>query len=76
MAFVALVAIKTKMFSNVYLVFDNDHLMLRDRNDFESLWTLLQFNENVTYHVGCNFAPEPNSLVLFDESDSMMFNSP
>lgn len=57
MAFVALVALKTKMFPNVYLVFDNDHLMLRDKSDFESLWALLQFKENVSYHVGCNFVP-------------------
>ena len=74
MAFVALIALKTKMFPRVYLVFDNDHLKDRDKSDFESLWTLLQLSENISYHVGCNFNPDPNSLVLFDESDSLMFD--
>ena len=49
---------KTGMFKKVYLVFDNKHLMERDRADFQDLWRLVGCENKVEYHVGCDFEPE------------------
>jgi len=64
------------MFKKVYLVFDNKHLMERDRADFQDLWRLAGCENKVEYRVGCDFEPEENSLILIDESDRIMFGSP
>ena len=64
------------MFKKVHLVFGNKHLMERDRADFKDLWRLAGCENQVEYHVGCDFEPEENSLILIDESDRVMFESP
>lgn len=73
MPYTGVIALKTGMFQKVYLVFDNQHLMERDRADFEDLWRLAACEEKVEYHVGYDFEPEENSLILIDESDRVMF---
>jgi len=32
--------------------------------------------DKVEYRVGCDFEPEENSLIIIDESDRVMFESP
>lgn len=76
LAFVCLIGLKTGMFQKVYLIFDNKHLMERDRADFENLWRFSGCQDKVEYHIGCDFEPEENSLVLVDESDRTMFEQP
>ena len=76
MASSALTGIDTGMFQKVYLVFDNKHLMERDKSDFEDLWNLTGYREKVEYHFGLDFEPENNSLILVDESDRLMFEEP
>ena len=76
MAFICLLALQTGMFKKVYLVFDNEHLLERDRADFEHLWLMLGYNERVEYCIGYDFQPDKDSLVLVDESDTGMFESP
>ena len=64
------------MFKKVHLVFGNKHLMERDRADFKDLWRLARCENQVEYHIGCDFEAEENSLILIDESDGVMFESP
>jgi hypothetical protein len=73
MAFMCLLAIETGMFSKVYMVFSQSHFMIRDKADFEALWTLIKAGDKVEYHVGSDFEPQENSLILVDESDYLMF---
>ena len=47
--------------------------MERDRADFEDLWRLAGCQYKVEYHVGYDFKPVENSLILVDESDRVMF---
>jgi len=42
MAFSALLGLKTSMFKKVYLIYGNEHLMYRDKADFEDLWRLAE----------------------------------
>lgn len=72
----ALAGLDTGMFQKVHLVFDNKHLMERDKSDFEDLWNLAGCQDKVEYHVGLDFNPEDNSLILVDESDRLMFEEP
>lgn len=76
MAFLCLLALNTGMFTKVYLVFDNKHLMERDKADFERLWLMLGYNGRVEYCVRYSFQPDKDSLILVDESDTGMFESP
>lgn len=64
------------MFSKVHIVFENEHLKNRDLRDFESLWVLLGCVDKVEYHVGYKFKTEESSLIIVDESDTAMFESP
>ena len=61
------------MFQKVHIVFDNKHLLERDQADFRTLWNLAGCEEKVGYHIGCDFQPERNSLILIDESDRIVF---
>lgn len=76
MAFACLIALQTGMFEKVHLIFDNKHLMERDKADFENLWRLSGCQNKVEYHIGYDFKPEENSLILIDESDRVMFVQP
>ena len=48
--------------------------MERDRAYFNDLWRLAGCEDQVEYHVGCNFEPEENSLILIDEYDGLCLN--
>ena len=76
MAFICLIALTTGMYSKVYLVFDNQHLMKKDKADFERLWVSSGLTENIQYCVGYGFQPEEGALILVDESDTGMLDSP
>jgi hypothetical protein len=76
MAFLCLLAINTGMFKKVYLVFDNKHLMERDKAEFERLWLMMGCSDHVEYCIGYGFQPGKDSLILVDESDTGMFESP
>jgi hypothetical protein len=44
------------MFSKVHMVFENQHLLQRDKADFEDYWMMLGFDEDrVEYHIKLNF---------------------
>lgn len=58
------------------MVYDNKHLMERDKADFEDLWRLAECQDKVEHYVGYTFKPEENSLVLIDESDRATFEAP
>lgn len=64
------------MFSAVHLVFENEHLLNRDKADFESLFILLNCHSKVHYHVGCSFVANEGEIIIADESDTLMFDSP
>jgi len=75
-AFAAAIAIEIGMFTVVHIVFENEHLLKRDKEDFESLWILLGCENRVHYHVGCEFSTAEGELVIVDESDTATFDSP
>ena len=65
------------MFTKVHLTFENDHLLQRDRRDFDDLWLLLNIGEDkVEYHVGCGYKPAVGELVIVDEADTFMLSNP
>lgn len=71
----------TNMVEKVHLIFDNEQLMMRDKDDFEYLWALLGFDADseaavVQYHVGFGFEVGQNDLLIFDEIDAQMFVEP
>src|SRR5574343_617853 len=70
---VVLVALLCGIFPKVHMVFDSEFLMKRDKNDFEGLWEMFSISEQVEYHIGCDFVPEENALVIIDEADALIF---
>jgi|LauGreDrversion4_2_1035121.scaffolds.fasta_scaffold22780_1 hypothetical protein len=72
-ATLAAIALMTGIVGVVYIVHDNKHLVERDQKDFQVYWTLLGIDSTrVKYQVGICFAPESNSLIVFDEADTFM----
>ena len=66
-----------EMFTKVHIVFENEHLLNRDRVDFEDYWLLLSYeSDKIEYHVGCDFQVGQHELVIVDEADALMFNDP
>jgi len=51
-------------------------LLDRDRGIFMDLWRLNKLEDNVSYHVGLNFQKEDGALLIYDESDHLLFNNP
>lgn len=59
------------------MVFPNEHLMNRDKAEFELLITLSSMGEEkVKYHVGIDFVPEKNALIVVDEIDIFLLGDP
>lgn len=52
--------------------------MKRDQADFENLFLFVTEGnmDMVQYHVGIEFVPEDNALIVVDEADYFMFNDP
>ena len=66
-----------EMFTKVHMVFDNGHLLNRDRVDFEDYWLLLSYcDDRIEYHTGFDFKVGLNELVIVDEADALMFKDP
>jgi hypothetical protein len=64
------------MFSAVHISYENEALLSRDKQDFESLWIVLGCVDKINYHIGCNFDTQEGDLVIVDESDTATFNTP
>lgn len=60
----------------VHFVFPTEYLLERDQATFQELWSLNKLKERVKYHVGLDFVKEPGALLIYDESDAMLFNNP
>lgn len=59
------------------MVFDNEHLLTRDRVDFEDYWLLLGYDsDKIDYHIGLDFKVGPGELIIVDEADALMFKDP
>ena len=57
-------------------MFPTEYLLKRDEKIFKGLWSLNKLEERVKYHVGLNFEKKPEDLIIYDESDSLLFNNP
>lgn len=59
------------------MVFPNEHLMKRDQAEFDTLVTTATMGEDkVKYHVGIDFIPVKNALIIVDEADIFMIEDP
>lgn len=75
MATTAMIAVMSQMFKKVHLVFENAHLLKRDKEDFDSFWLILGYSEEqIEYHVGIDFECSEGDLILVDEADTFMLN--
>src|SRR5687768_5916964 len=72
----ALILLITQSASKVHLVYDSQHLMQRDQKQFAQWWVIFKLECAVEYHIGTNFAYQPGEILLIDEADEFIFNSP
>jgi len=61
---------------SVHFVFPSEYLLKRDKTIFQDLWKLNQLEERVSYHVGIPFHKNPGDLLIYDESDDLLFRNP
>ena len=63
--------------SKIHVVFSNEHLMKRDKQDAADILFYIEESDNkVDYRVGIDFEPEVGSLILIDEADIYMLSDP
>jgi len=60
----------------VHLVFPNEVLKKKDEEDFKDLWLLTPGGLKLGYHKDLDFAPQTNSVIIFDEADHYIFSDP
>jgi hypothetical protein len=59
------------------MVFPNEELKERDKADFENLFLFVtEGDDMVSYHVGIDFKPIDNAVIIVDEADYFMFEDP
>jgi hypothetical protein len=53
-------------------------LLDRDRSEFDLFWLLLGYSEGheIEYHLGIDFEVAIGELIIIDEADCFIFNSP
>ena len=73
MGFIALRAVKC---TKVHMVFSNNILLAKDKQDFEKLWSVAGLTCKVEYHEDINFQMSEQELVIFDEADEYIYSSP
>ena len=60
----------------VHIVYLNQILLRKDREDFADLWSMIPQAHRVLYHGDIDFTPKAGSVVVLDESDQHVFNAP
>ena len=54
-ATMAFLAMQTRNFSKVHFVFTNNDLLMKDKSDYENLWTVTKLNDRIVYHHDIEF---------------------
>jgi hypothetical protein len=73
-AALVLMTLLTEFSPSVHVVFPDEHLMNRDKVDFEALWALIGCTSKVHHHVGIRFERNPQDLLVIDEADYFIFD--
>ena len=60
----------------VHIIYLNEVLKNKDQNDFKDLKVLCPRGDLVEYHSDLNFQPSLKSVLIFDESDELIFSDP
>ena len=60
----------------VYLVFSHARLMEKDMRDFARFFRIAGLSDRVRYVVGLKFEPQPESVLILDESDELFYQDP
>ena len=63
------------MTTKVHIIFTNEVLLKKDRNDFVDLWKLSDLEYVVEYHSDINFSILDGEIIIFDEADEYIYNN-
>jgi hypothetical protein len=72
----ALFLLQTGAVHHVYMVFSSKRLMDRDIEEYAYFWKLAGLTDRVFYRVGLLFDRIDSSMLVIDESDSLLFRDP
>lgn len=75
-AVLGLIALQAAKYTKVHMVFSNNILLAKDKQDFEKLWSVASLTSEVEYHEDINFQVGEQELVIFDEADEYIYSSP
>jgi hypothetical protein len=70
-----LMALQSAQCNKVHIVFSNDILLAKDKQDFEKLWNVAGLTSKIEYHAGINFQVGVQELVIFDEADEYIYGT-
>ena len=63
------------MATKVHIIFTNEVLLKKDRNDFADLWKFSGLEDVVEYHSDINFSILNGEIIIFDEADEYIYNN-
>lgn len=67
----------TQSTTQVHLVYNNEHLLNRDKKTFEELIVLASLSDDsLQFQLGLDFVRGKDDIVIIDEADSMIFADP
>jgi hypothetical protein len=71
----AVMAARTNFAEEIHLIYPDEHLMNRDRTDFNKLLIIANCMGKVYFHVGMSFEFSSKALLIFDEADTFMLDT-
>lgn len=72
----ALLALFSKSFSKVHIVYPNVLLQRRDQAAFSQVFRVAQLEAKVAFHTTIDFDAKKNELIILDEGDEWLLNEP
>lgn len=72
----ALIALLTTAVKEVYMIFNNEYLLKRDKEEFDMMFMFADVSDKIHYSTSIPDVIADDSLIIIDEADTFMFNDP
>jgi hypothetical protein len=76
-AMIAFIALKSRKYEKVKMIYSSDRLKDKDKNDFANLFKTVNLDDKIVYTTDLSSAsPSDKELLIMDEGDEFIFRDP
>lgn len=72
---ITLLALQTKLFENVHLIYSTERLKEKDKKDFANMFEITDMAPQIHYHIKLGFKAGAKDLLIFDEGDEFIYQN-